>query len=126
MKNEYHRLFAKLLSRLSINADIKGYHYLVYMCSEIMEYSSSLVVTVQELSLAQLCRMTAEKYQTNERAVNSSITYAVQKIIANSDGELLDKIFGSSLTTRSGTTRVKSMIYGLCNYANNFSDEVMI
>ena len=123
---EYVKMFKHLLSRLGINADLKGYQYMAFVCTEIMTYSSDLSRTFQKLTMKSLYQRAAVKYGTKPKNVENRIYDAIKKIFSQGNCDFLEEIFGFSISPKTGIATNKVFIIGLCNYINNYADDVSI
>lgn len=121
---DYHRAFSSLLSRLGINADLQGYHYIVYICTEIMTYSKDLAETSLRLPMNSVYKQTATRYNTNVKCVEGSVQFAISKVFLQGNCDLLEEIFGYNASPKTGIARNKIFVYGLCNYVNAYSEKI--
>lgn len=123
-RDEYYRVFGKLLCKLGISADLRGYHYIVYICTEIITYSDNLSKTARRLPMNNLYKMTATRYNTKTKNVDNCVQTAIGKIFSQENYDLLDKIFGLNTSPKSEPTKNKVFVYALCNYVNAYSDKI--
>lgn len=123
-RSDYYRVFSSLLSRLGINADRQGYHYIVYICTEIMTYSSDLTETSIKLPISNLYKQAATRYNTNSHNVEGCVKTAIDKVFLQGNCELLEEIFGYNASPKTGVAKNKVFVYGLCNYVNAYSEKI--
>lgn len=123
-REDYEREFRRLLVQMGINQNLSGYDYISFLCTEIITYSADLSDTSHRLTMSGLYKRAAHIYKKPLKNIKSGIRYAIRIVFSSGNTDLLEDIFGFSISAQSGVMTPKSFLYGLCNYMTGFSGQV--